>query len=146
MHCSPGAAWIEICQSNPTQTLFFEGVFITDQHDPSSSQKPNPALMFFTWYLNILLTIESSCKQDFKVKIPKEYDCNTNSQCQIFTPTFPASNLMPPSYPALSSLTLKKKLIQLPSGSHLPMMTRPNSMIQTPLLPHQKNGLAFLWD
>ncbi|MBW0540468.1 hypothetical protein O181_080183 [Austropuccinia psidii MF-1] len=26
------------------------------------------------------------------------------------------------------------------------MMTLPHSMIQTPLLPHQKTGLAFLWD
>ncbi|MBW0497940.1 hypothetical protein O181_037655 [Austropuccinia psidii MF-1] len=46
---------------------------------------------------------------------------------------------MPPSYPALFSFTSKQKLIQLPSGSDLPM-------IQTPLLPHQKNRLAFLWD
>ncbi|MBW0479364.1 hypothetical protein O181_019079 [Austropuccinia psidii MF-1] len=71
--------------------------------------------------------------------MPKEYDCNTHSQCQLFTPTFPASNSIPPSYPALFSLTPKQKLIQLPSGSDLPM-------IQTPLLPHQKTGLAFLWD
>ncbi|MBW0527133.1 hypothetical protein O181_066848 [Austropuccinia psidii MF-1] len=53
---------------------------------------------------------------------------------------------MPPSYPALSSLTSKQKLIQLPSGSDLPMMTLPHSITQTPLLPHQKIGLAFLWD
>ncbi|MBW0534536.1 hypothetical protein O181_074251 [Austropuccinia psidii MF-1] len=46
---------------------------------------------------------------------------------------------MPPSSPALFSLTSKQKLIQLHSGSDLPM-------IQTPLLPHQKNRLAFLWD
>ncbi|MBW0526874.1 hypothetical protein O181_066589 [Austropuccinia psidii MF-1] len=26
------------------------------------------------------------------------------------------------------------------------MMTLPHSIIQTPLLPHQKTGLAFLWD
>ncbi|MBW0532918.1 hypothetical protein O181_072633 [Austropuccinia psidii MF-1] len=26
------------------------------------------------------------------------------------------------------------------------MRTLPHSMIQTPLLPHQKTGLAFLWD
>ncbi|MBW0514465.1 hypothetical protein O181_054180, partial [Austropuccinia psidii MF-1] len=32
-----------------------------------------------------------------------------------------------------------QKLIQLPSGSDLPI-------IQTPLLPHQKTRLAFLWD
>ncbi|MBW0528130.1 hypothetical protein O181_067845 [Austropuccinia psidii MF-1] len=57
-----------------------------------------------------------------------------------------ASNSMPPSYPALFSLTSKQKLIQLPSGSDLPMMTPPHSIIQTPLLPHQKTGLAFLWD
>ncbi|MBW0566669.1 hypothetical protein O181_106384 [Austropuccinia psidii MF-1] len=53
---------------------------------------------------------------------------------------------MPPSYPALFSLTSKQKLIQLPSESDLPMMTLPHSIIQTPLLPHQKTRLAFLWD
>ncbi|MBW0483014.1 hypothetical protein O181_022729 [Austropuccinia psidii MF-1] len=53
---------------------------------------------------------------------------------------------MPPSNPALFSLTSKKKLIQLPSGSDLPMITPPHSIIQTPLLPHQKTRLAFLWD
>ncbi|MBW0517017.1 hypothetical protein O181_056732 [Austropuccinia psidii MF-1] len=53
---------------------------------------------------------------------------------------------MPPSYPAIFSLTSKQKLMQLPSGSDLPMMTLPHSIIQTPLLPHQKTGLAFLWD
>ncbi|MBW0483736.1 hypothetical protein O181_023451 [Austropuccinia psidii MF-1] len=139
IHCGPGWAWIENCQSNPTQTLFFEGVFITDQHDPSSSQKPNLVLMFFTWYPNILFIIESFCKQDFKLKVPKEYDCNTHSQCQCFTPTFPASKSTPPSYPALFSLNSKQKLIQLPRGSDLPMS-------QTPFFPHQKTGLVFLWD
>ncbi|MBW0530257.1 hypothetical protein O181_069972 [Austropuccinia psidii MF-1] len=59
MHCGPGSAWIENCQSNPTQTLFVEGVSMTDANDSSSSQKPNLALMFFTWYLNILFIIES---------------------------------------------------------------------------------------
>ncbi|MBW0593823.1 hypothetical protein O181_133538 [Austropuccinia psidii MF-1] len=78
--------------------------------------------------------------------MPREYDCNTHSQCQVFTPTFPASNLMAASYPAVLSLTSKQKLIQLPSGSDLPMMTPPHSIIQTPLLPHQKTRLAFLWD
>ncbi|MBW0520782.1 hypothetical protein O181_060497 [Austropuccinia psidii MF-1] len=78
--------------------------------------------------------------------MPKEYDCNTHSQCQLFTPTFADSNSMPPSYPALFSLTSKQKMIQLPSGSDLPMMTLPHSIIQTPLLPHQKTGLAFLWN
>ncbi|MBW0549028.1 hypothetical protein O181_088743 [Austropuccinia psidii MF-1] len=78
--------------------------------------------------------------------MPKEYDCNTHSQCQIFTPTFRTLNSIPPSYPALFSLTSKQKLIQLLSESDLPIMTLPNSIIQTPLLPHQKNGLAFLWD
>ncbi|MBW0489833.1 hypothetical protein O181_029548 [Austropuccinia psidii MF-1] len=53
---------------------------------------------------------------------------------------------MPPSYPSLFSLNPKQKLIQLPSGSNLPMMTPPHSIIQTTLLPHQKTGLAFLWD
>ncbi|MBW0512884.1 hypothetical protein O181_052599 [Austropuccinia psidii MF-1] len=43
-------------------------------------------------------------------------------------------------------LTSKQKLIQLPSGSDLPMMTLPHSIIQTSLLPHQKTRLAFLWD
>ncbi|MBW0470454.1 hypothetical protein O181_010169 [Austropuccinia psidii MF-1] len=55
-------------------------------------------------------------------------------------------NSTPPSYPALFSLTFKQKLIQLPSGADLPMMTPPHSMIQTHLLPHQKTKLAFLWD
>ncbi|MBW0546745.1 hypothetical protein O181_086460 [Austropuccinia psidii MF-1] len=53
---------------------------------------------------------------------------------------------MPPSYPSLFSLSSKKKLIQLPSGSDLPMMTPPNSIIQTTLLLHQKTRLAFLLD
>ncbi|MBW0554831.1 hypothetical protein O181_094546 [Austropuccinia psidii MF-1] len=78
--------------------------------------------------------------------MPKEYECNTHSQCQIFTPTFLASNSMPPSYPALFSLTSKQKMTQLPSASDLPMMTLPHSIIQTPHLPHQKTVLAFLWD
>ncbi|MBW0590699.1 hypothetical protein O181_130414 [Austropuccinia psidii MF-1] len=78
--------------------------------------------------------------------MPKEYDCNTNSKCQLFTPTIPASNSTPASYPAFSSLISKQKLIKLPSGSDLPMMTPLHSIIHTPLLPHQKTGLAFLWD
>ncbi|MBW0528756.1 hypothetical protein O181_068471 [Austropuccinia psidii MF-1] len=78
--------------------------------------------------------------------MPKEYDCNTHSQCQLFTSTFPTSNSMPPSYPALFSLTSKQKLIQLPSVSDLPMMTPPHSIIQTALLPHQKTRLSFIWD
>ncbi|MBW0484207.1 hypothetical protein O181_023922 [Austropuccinia psidii MF-1] len=139
-------AWIENFQANPTQTLFVEGVFMTDPNDPCSSQKPNLALMFLTGYPNILFIIESFRKQDFKPTMPKEYDCNTHSQCQLCTPTFPASNSIPPSYPALFSLTSEKKLIQLPGGSDLPMMTPPQSIIQTALLPHQKTGLAFLWD
>ncbi|MBW0525805.1 hypothetical protein O181_065520 [Austropuccinia psidii MF-1] len=109
MHRGSGGAWIENCQSNHTQTLFFEGVFMTYPDDPSSSQKPNLALMFFTWYRKILFIIESFQKQDYKLKIPKEYDCNTHSQCQHFGPTFPPSDLMPPSYPAFFSLTSKQK-------------------------------------
>ncbi|MBW0519064.1 hypothetical protein O181_058779 [Austropuccinia psidii MF-1] len=146
MDCGPGGAWIANCQSNPTQKLFVEGVFMTDPKDPCLSQKPNLALMFFTWYPNILFIIESFQKQDFKLEMPKEYDCNTHSQCQLFTLTFLASNSMPPSYPALFSLTSKQKLIQLPSGSDLRMMTPPHFIIQNLLLPHQKTGLAFLWD
>ncbi|MBW0536890.1 hypothetical protein O181_076605 [Austropuccinia psidii MF-1] len=146
MHCGPGGEWIENCQSNPTQILFVEGILMTDANHPSSSQKPNLSLMLFTRYPNIIFIIESFQKQDFKLKMPKEYDCNTHSQCQLFTPTFPTSNLMPGSYPAVSSFTSKQKLIQLPSGSDLPMMTPPHSIIQTALLPHQKSGLAFLWD
>ncbi|MBW0510621.1 hypothetical protein O181_050336 [Austropuccinia psidii MF-1] len=146
MHCGPGGAWIENCQTNPTQTLFAEGVFMTDTNDPCSSQKPNLSLMFFTWYANILFIIESFQTQDFKLNMHKEYDCNTHSQCQLFNPTFPTSNYMPPSYPALFSLISKQKPIQLPSGSDLPMMTPSHSIIQTTLLPHQKTGLAFLWD
>ncbi|MBW0561694.1 hypothetical protein O181_101409 [Austropuccinia psidii MF-1] len=78
--------------------------------------------------------------------MPKEYDCNTHSQCQLFTPPFPSSNSTPASYPAVSSLISKKRLIQLPGGSDLPMMTLPHSIIQTPLHPHQKTRLAVLWD
>ncbi|MBW0552678.1 hypothetical protein O181_092393 [Austropuccinia psidii MF-1] len=134
MHCGPGGAWIENCQSNPTQILFVEGVFMTDANDPSSSQKPNLALMFFTWCENIVFMMESFQKQDFKLKMPKEYDCNTHSQCQLFTPTFPTSNSMPASYPAVSSLISKQKLIQLPSGSDLPMplFKPPSSLIKRP--------------
>ncbi|MBW0510256.1 hypothetical protein O181_049971 [Austropuccinia psidii MF-1] len=132
MRCRPGGAWIENCQYNPTQTLFVGGVFMTDPKDPGSSQKPNVALMFFTWYPNILFIIESFQKQELKLEIPEEYDCNTHSQCHPFTPTFPASSSMPPSYPALFSLTSKRKLIQLPSGSYLPMMTPPSSLIKRP--------------
>ncbi|MBW0478036.1 hypothetical protein O181_017751 [Austropuccinia psidii MF-1] len=76
----------------------------------------------------------------------REYDGNSHALCQPFTPTSPASNLTPPSYPAPFSLTSKQKLIQLPSGSDLPTMNPPHSMIRTPLLPHQKTRLAFLWD
>ncbi|MBW0528786.1 hypothetical protein O181_068501 [Austropuccinia psidii MF-1] len=132
MHCGPGGAWIENCQSNPTQILFVEGVFMTDENDSSSSQKPNPALMLFTWYPNILFIIETLRTQDLKLKIPKEYDCNTHSQFQLFTPTFPASNSTPASYPAVSSLTSKQKLIQIPSGSDLPipLLKPPSSLIK----------------
>ncbi|MBW0589986.1 hypothetical protein O181_129701 [Austropuccinia psidii MF-1] len=121
MHCGPGGAWIEDFQANTTQTSFVEGVFMTDSNDPSLSQKPNLALIFFTWYPNILFIIEGFQTQYFKLKIPKEYDCNTHSQCQLFTPTFPASNSTPASYPAVLSFTSKQKLIQLPSGSDLPI-------------------------
>ncbi|MBW0508427.1 hypothetical protein O181_048142 [Austropuccinia psidii MF-1] len=113
MHCGPGGAWIENFQSNPTETLFVEGVFMTDSNDPSSSQKPNLALMFFIWYLNILFIIESFQKQDFKLKIPKEYDSETDTITQWIRP------------------------------SHDDL---PHSMIQTPLLPHQKTRIVFLWD
>ncbi|MBW0553406.1 hypothetical protein O181_093121 [Austropuccinia psidii MF-1] len=55
-------------------------------------------------------------------------------------------SLNSPLYPTVFSLSSNKKLIQLPSGSDLPMMTPLQSMINTPLLPHQKTGLIFLWD
>ncbi|MBW0510039.1 hypothetical protein O181_049754 [Austropuccinia psidii MF-1] len=125
MHCGPGGVWIENCPSNPTQSLFVEGVYMTDPNYPSSSQKPNLVLMFFTWYPYILPIIKSFQTQNFKLEMPKEYDCNIHRQCQLFTPTFPASNMTPASYPAVLSLTSKQKLIQLPSGSDLPMMTPP---------------------
>ncbi|MBW0529908.1 hypothetical protein O181_069623 [Austropuccinia psidii MF-1] len=130
MHCGPGGAWTENFQSNHTQTLFVEEVFMTNPNDPSSSQKPNPALMFFKWYPNILFIIESFQKQEFKIKIPKEYDCDSHSQFQIFTPTTPTSILTPPLYPAVFSLSSKKKLIPLPSGSDLPMINTPSSLIK----------------
>ncbi|MBW0492404.1 hypothetical protein O181_032119 [Austropuccinia psidii MF-1] len=146
MHYGPGGAWIENFQSNPTQTLYLEVVFMIDQNDPSSSQKPNQALIFFTWYPNILFIIEGFGKQDLNLQMPNEYDCHSHSQCQLFTLTTPTSILTTPSYPAVFSLCSKQKLIQLPSGSDLPMMTPPHSIIKTPLLPHQKTELAFLWD
>ncbi|MBW0562611.1 hypothetical protein O181_102326 [Austropuccinia psidii MF-1] len=74
---------------------------MTDNHDPSSSQKPNLELMFFTWYPNILFIIESFRKPDLKLKMPKEYDFNSHCQCQRFTATTPNSNSTPPSYPAV---------------------------------------------
>ncbi|MBW0530918.1 hypothetical protein O181_070633 [Austropuccinia psidii MF-1] len=146
MHCGPSGAWIYNCQSNPTQTLFVEVVFMTDQNDPSSSQKPNLVLILFTWYPNILFTIEIFRKQDFNLQMPNEYDCHSHSQCQLLTPTTPTSILTTPLYPAVFSLSSKQKLIQLPSGSDLPMMTPPHSIIKTPLLPQEKTRLAFLWD
>ncbi|MBW0474941.1 hypothetical protein O181_014656 [Austropuccinia psidii MF-1] len=139
IYCGPGEAWIENFQSNPTQKLFVEGVFMTDPNDPPSSQKPNLAFMFFRWYQKNLFIIESFRKQDFKLKIPKEYDCKSHGQSQLFTPTTPTSTLTPPLYPPVFSFSYKEKLIQLPSGSDLPM-------INTPLLPHQKSRLTFLWD
>ncbi|MBW0475017.1 hypothetical protein O181_014732 [Austropuccinia psidii MF-1] len=139
MNHGPGGAWIGNFQSNPTQTLFVEGVFLTDPSDLSSSQKPNLAFIFFTWYLNILFIIESCQKQGFKLKIPEEYDCNSHSQCQLFTPTFPASNATPPSYLALYSLTSSQEVIQLLSGSDLPMIQTHSSLIK-------ETGLDFLWD
>ncbi|MBW0465131.1 hypothetical protein O181_004846 [Austropuccinia psidii MF-1] len=119
-------------QSNPTQTLFVKGVFMTDPAEPSSSQKLNLVLMFFAWYPNILFRIESFRKQDFKLQIPNKYDCHSHSQCQLFTPTSPTSILTTPLYPDGLSLSSKKKLIQLPSGSDVPMMTLPHSIINTP--------------
>ncbi|MBW0519076.1 hypothetical protein O181_058791 [Austropuccinia psidii MF-1] len=117
MHCGAGGAWIENCQSNPPQTLFVEGGFITDPKDPCSSQKHNLALMFFTWYPNILIIIESFQKQDFKLEMPKEYDCNTH-----------------------------KKTATITQWIRPPHDDPANSIIQTPLLPHQKTRLAFIWD
>ncbi|MBW0558883.1 hypothetical protein O181_098598 [Austropuccinia psidii MF-1] len=146
MHCGPGGERIENFHSNPTQTLFVEGVFMTDPDEPSSSQKPNLALMFFTWYPNILFIIQIFRKQDFKPQMPKVYDCHSHSQCQLFTPTTPTSILTAPSYPAFFSWSSKQKLIQLPSRSNLPMMTLPHSIIKIPLLPHQKPTLAFMCD
>ncbi|MBW0551422.1 hypothetical protein O181_091137 [Austropuccinia psidii MF-1] len=101
MHCGPG-------QFNPNQTLFFEGVFMTDPDEPSSSQKPNLALMFFTWYLNILFIIESFEKKNFKLQIPKEYECHSHSQCESFTPTTPTSISTPPFYQPVFSLSSRK--------------------------------------
>ncbi|MBW0470574.1 hypothetical protein O181_010289 [Austropuccinia psidii MF-1] len=125
MHCSPGGAWIENGESKPTQTLFFKRVFITDPAETSSSQKPNLSLMFFTWYLKILFMIERFRKQDFKIQIPKEYDCHSHNQCKLFTPTTPTLILTPPLYPTVFSLSSKQKLAQLGSGSDLSMMTPP---------------------
>ncbi|MBW0499696.1 hypothetical protein O181_039411 [Austropuccinia psidii MF-1] len=136
IHCGTGGAWIENFKSNPTKTLFVEGVLITDQHDSSPYQRPHLALMFSPWYPKILFIIESFRKQDFKLKMAKEYYCDSHSQCQLFTPTPPSSKLTPTSCPAVFALSSKQKLIQLPSCSDLPIIT----------LPHQKTGIAFLWD
>ncbi|MBW0550503.1 hypothetical protein O181_090218 [Austropuccinia psidii MF-1] len=138
MHCPPGLTWIETSQSNPTKKLFVEGVFMKVQNEPSSSQQPNLALMFFTWYPKALFIIEIFINQDLKLKIPKEYDCNSYSQCQLFTPTTPTPNATPPSYPEVFYISSKQKLIQLLSGSYLFMMTPPHIIINTLLLPHQK--------
>ncbi|MBW0527000.1 hypothetical protein O181_066715 [Austropuccinia psidii MF-1] len=119
MHCGPGGAWIENFQSNPTQNLFVKGVFITDPYEPSSSQKPNLALIFFTLCPNILFITESFRKQDFKIQMPNEHDCHSHTQCQLITTTTPTSILTTPSYPAFFSFPSKQKLIQLPSGSDL---------------------------
>ncbi|MBW0542255.1 hypothetical protein O181_081970 [Austropuccinia psidii MF-1] len=102
--------------------------------------------MLFTWHPSILFRTLNFRKQDFKLKIPKEYDGNSQSKFQLLTPTSPTSNLNPPLYPSVSSFSSNEKLIQLPRGSDLPMMTSPHSMIKTLLLPHRKPGLAFLWD
>ncbi|MBW0567330.1 hypothetical protein O181_107045 [Austropuccinia psidii MF-1] len=64
MHWGPGGAWIENCQSNPTQILFVEGVFITDANDPSLSQKPNLELMFFTCFISCCFIIDFQAKSD----------------------------------------------------------------------------------
>ncbi|MBW0482553.1 hypothetical protein O181_022268 [Austropuccinia psidii MF-1] len=125
MHCGPGGAWSESFQSNPTQALFVEEVFMTSKYDPSSCQNPNLALMTLTWYPNILLMIESFRKQYYKPKILREYYGNSHSQCQDFTPTSPASKLTAP----------------LPSHDDPTPFHDSN-----PLLPHQKTRLAFLWD
>ncbi|MBW0556717.1 hypothetical protein O181_096432 [Austropuccinia psidii MF-1] len=130
MHCSPGGELIENCQSNPTQTLFVEGVLMTDQNDPSPSQKPNIAFIFFTWYPKIPFIIESVRKQDFKLQVPQEYDGNSHSQCKLFNSTYPASSLTPYSYPVVFSLSSKQKPIQLPSGSELSMIKTPSSLIK----------------
>ncbi|MBW0592255.1 hypothetical protein O181_131970 [Austropuccinia psidii MF-1] len=131
MHCSPSGAWIGNTQSNPTQVLFVEGVLMTDQSDLSSRLQPKLALMLFTWYPIILFIIESFQNQDFNLKIPREYDGNSHTQCQLLTHTSPVSNPTPPSYLYLFSLTSKQNLIQSPIGSDLPTMASPNYMIQT---------------
>ncbi|MBW0461526.1 hypothetical protein O181_001241 [Austropuccinia psidii MF-1] len=146
MHCGPGGPWIENCQSNPTQTLFVEGVLMTNQNDPSSSQQPNLPLMLLTWYPNSLFIIESFREQEFKIKLPTKYDGNSHSQFQPFNPTSSDSNSTPPLYLAVFSLSSKQKIMKLHSRSELPMMTLPHSMIKTHLLPHQKTIQAFLWE
>ncbi|MBW0551262.1 hypothetical protein O181_090977 [Austropuccinia psidii MF-1] len=109
MHCAPCGALIENFQSNPTQSLFVEGVFMTDKNDPSSSQKPNLVLMFFRWYWNILFIIESFRKKDFNLQMPYKYDCHSHRQCQLFTPTTPTSISTSPSYPAVFFFVFQAK-------------------------------------
>ncbi|MBW0472207.1 hypothetical protein O181_011922 [Austropuccinia psidii MF-1] len=76
----------------------------------------------------------------------KEYDCNSHGQCKISTPTTLTPNLTPPTYPTVFPLSSKQELLQSPSASDIPIMTPPYSMINTPILPHQKSRIAFLWD
>ncbi|MBW0536974.1 hypothetical protein O181_076689 [Austropuccinia psidii MF-1] len=105
---------------------------MTNLNVPSSSQQPNLELMLLTWNPNILFIIKSFRKQDFKLEVSEEYDANSHIQCQPFTTTSPTSSLTPPLYPAVFCLSSKKKLIKLPSGSDLPMMTPPHSIIKDP--------------
>ncbi|MBW0501996.1 hypothetical protein O181_041711 [Austropuccinia psidii MF-1] len=44
MHCGPGGTWIKNCQSNPTKTLFVQGVFMTYANDTSSSRKTQSSI------------------------------------------------------------------------------------------------------
>ncbi|MBW0462655.1 hypothetical protein O181_002370 [Austropuccinia psidii MF-1] len=129
MHCGPGGTWIENCQLNHTQTLFVYGGLMNDQNNPSSSQQPNFMLMSFKWYPNILFIIESLRKQDLKLKNPTEYDGNSNSQCQIFTPTSPTSSSTPPLYPAV--LSLDQEIPKGPSANNLWGTLPPGSMVNS---------------
>ncbi|MBW0480839.1 hypothetical protein O181_020554 [Austropuccinia psidii MF-1] len=91
--------------------------------------------MFFTWYPNIIFIIESFRTKDFKLEIPREYYGCSHRKCQSFTAISPASNFIS----SCIVFVIQEKTDKI---TH---WIRPFHD-QSPLLPHQKTGLALLWD